>query len=55
MARIARNEEMKSSVLWQNIGEVAVQTGIFALPVHSYAQLRPESRFPDGIHPVLRK
>ncbi len=44
-----RNEAMKDSSMWQNIGEVAVQTGILALPVHSYALLRLKLRFPAGV------
>ncbi len=55
MTRMARIEEMKHSAIWQNIGEVAVQTGFFALPVHLYAHLRPELRFPDGTYPVSLK
>jgi hypothetical protein len=42
-----RKEAMKNSGIWQNIGEVAVQTGILALSVHSYALLRRNLRFPD--------
>ena len=44
-----RKEAMKDSGIWQNIGEVAVQTGVNSLPVHSYALLRRNLRFPDGI------
>ncbi len=42
-----RKEAMKDSGIWQNIGEMAVQTGNLALPVHSYALLRRNLRFPD--------
>jgi hypothetical protein len=43
-----RGEAMKDSGIWQNIGEVAVQTGVISLSVHSYALLRRNLRFPDG-------
>ncbi len=35
-----RKEAMKDSNIWQNIGEVAVQTSNLTLSVHSYALLR---------------
>ena len=44
-----RMEAMKDSSLWQNIGEVAVQTGNKTLSVHSYALLRLKLRFPAGV------
>ncbi len=44
-----RKEAMKDSSIWQNIGEVAIQAGILALPVHSYALLRRKLRFPAGV------
>lgn len=44
-----RKEAMKDSGIWQNIGEVAVQTGNLFLSVHSYAFLRRNLRFPDGV------
>jgi len=44
-----REEAMKDSSIWRNIGEVAVQTGIFALSGHSYALLRLKLRFPAGV------
>ena len=47
-----RNEAMKDSSIWQNIGEVAVQTSIYCLPVHSYAHLRLKLRFPAGVCPA---
>lgn len=45
--RMNRKEAMKDSGIWQNIGEVAVQTGVIILSVHSYALLRRNLRFPD--------
>ena len=50
---MTRIELMQNSNIWQNIVEVAVQTSNFALSVHSSAHLRPELRFPYGMHPVL--
>ncbi len=47
-----RQEAMKDSGIWQNIGEVAVQTGNFGLSVHSYALLRPNVRF-SGVLPAF--
>ncbi len=44
-----RKETMKDSMVWQNIGEVAVQTSNLALSVHSYTLLRPDMRFPAGV------
>jgi hypothetical protein len=44
-----REETMKDSGIWQNIGEVSVQTGVMNLPVHSYALLRRNLRFPDEL------
>lgn len=50
--RMNRQEAMKDSGIWQNIGEVAVQTGNFGLSVHSYALLRPNVRF-SGVLPAF--
>ncbi len=44
-----RKEAMKDSNIWQNIGEVAVQTSNLTLSVHSYALLRLILRFPAGV------
>ena len=43
-----RKEAMKDSSIWQNIGEVAVQTSNFELSVHLYALLRIKACFPFG-------
>jgi hypothetical protein len=51
--RMNRKEAMKDSGIWQNIGEVAVQTGNLFLSVHSYAFLRRNLRFPDGVLTAL--
>lgn len=48
-----RKEAMKDSSIWQNIGEVAVQTGNLVLSVHSYALLRRAMRFPEDICPAF--
>jgi len=45
---VFRKEAMKDSAIWQNIGEVAVQTGILGLLVHLYALLRTKACFPFG-------
>lgn len=50
---MTRLEAMRDSGIWQNIGEVAVQTGIYGLSGHSYAHLRPQKRFPSGMSPAL--
>ena len=50
---MTRNEAMKDSSIWQNIGEVAIQAGIYDLSVHSYAHLRLKLRFPAGVYPAV--
>lgn len=52
---MTRMEAIQNSIIWQNIGEVAVQTSILALSGHLSAHLRPELRFPDGIAPASLK
>jgi hypothetical protein len=50
---MTRREAMKDSAIWQNIGEVAVQTGLFGLLGHSYVHLRLKKRFPSGMSLAL--